>query len=243
MDNNKKQTVSTPVAIIIAGFLIMLGIIFSKSGPKNINTNNTSNTSQKTLSEQVGISKSQLDNCMQNTDAQALNAKIQDSVNKAMSNIPQNQRGTPFSVILGPNNVNTYLGGAAPLTTVQDSINQVKSGKVKIPYTGNVPPTTSADHIYGNQNAPITIIEYSDFECPYCKTFHPILKQTVDQSNGGVKWVYRSFPIHQDSFKELLAAECVAKIKGNDAFWKYGDLLFGIQSSVESNPTTANKEL
>lgn len=91
-------------------------------------------------------------------------------------------------------------------------------------------PITSADHIRGNPNAPVKIVEYSDTECPFCKRFHETLKQVVD-SNSNVAWVYRHFPLdqlHKKARKEAVATECANELGGNDAFWKYLDRLFVI---------------
>src|SRR3990167_8218763 len=57
-----------------------------------------------------------------------------------------------------------------------------------------VPRVTGADHIFGNPEASIKIVEYSDTECPFCKTFHYTMKQVVDAYGGQVAWVYRHFP-------------------------------------------------
>jgi protein-disulfide isomerase len=91
------------------------------------------------------------------------------------------------------------------------------------------PVSAQRDHIYGNPDAPISLVEYSDFECPYCKHFHSIAKALVDGSGGKVNWVYRHFPlsIHQPGAeREALASECAAAQGGNDAFWKYADAVF-----------------
>lgn len=85
------------------------------------------------------------------------------------------------------------------------------------------------DHIYGNPDAQITLIEYSDFECPFCKRFHPTAKQVVDAYVGKVNWVYRHFPLgfHDPlATKQAEATECVAELGGNDAFWKYTDKIY-----------------
>ena len=93
----------------------------------------------------------------------------------------------------------------------------------------NVRPVDDKDHIYGNPSAEISLIEYSDFECPYCKRFHPTAKQLVDKSNGQVNWVYRHFPLafhNPGAQKQAEASECAAKLGGNDAFWLYTDHIY-----------------
>jgi protein-disulfide isomerase len=105
----------------------------------------------------------------------------------------------------------------------------------------NVPPPSPEDHVYGDPQAPITLIEYSDFECPFCKRFHATAKQLVDNSNGQVNWVYRHFPLDSHNplaQKEAEAAECAAELGGNEAFWRYADLVFArTQSGGNGLPT------
>lgn len=95
-------------------------------------------------------------------------------------------------------------------------------------------PVSSSDHIIGNMNAKIVIVEYSDLECPFCKTFHNTMHQVVNNSNGNVAWVYRHYPIpqlHQKASHEAEATECAWEQGGNDAFWKYIDRAFEITPS------------
>lgn len=86
-------------------------------------------------------------------------------------------------------------------------------------------PVTSADHIQGNINAPIVLVEYSDLECPFCKVFHLTLEGLMATygKDGKLAWVYRHFPLdrHPKAPKESEASECAAELGGNDAFWKY----------------------
>lgn len=96
------------------------------------------------------------------------------------------------------------------------------------------PVSKSRDHIRGNPAAPVTLIEYSDFECPFCKRFHPTVKKLVDESGGQVRWVYRHFPLdalHSKARKEAVASECAAEIGGNEAFWKFADRFFELTPS------------
>lgn len=100
--------------------------------------------------------------------------------------------------------------------------------------TGTVPPVTDSDHVRGNRNADIVLIEYSDFQCPYCKKFHPTAKQIIDNYGGKVSWVYRHLPLsfHEpDASKKAIASECVAEQGGDDAFWKFTDSMYADQTA------------
>lgn len=85
------------------------------------------------------------------------------------------------------------------------------------------------DYVRGNPEAAISIIEYSDFECPYCKRFHNTMKQVMENYEGQVNWVYRHFPLafHDPiATQEAEATECVGELGGNDKFWEYADLVY-----------------
>lgn len=85
------------------------------------------------------------------------------------------------------------------------------------------------DHVRGNSQAKITLIEYSDFNCSYCQEFHLIIKQLLEKYPDKVKWVYRHYPlqkVHSDSIMIDSTAECVAKIGGEEAFWNFTDKLY-----------------
>jgi len=93
----------------------------------------------------------------------------------------------------------------------------------------NVRAVSEDDHILGDVHAPVSIIEYSDFECPFCTRLHPTLARIVEDFPNDVKWVYRHFPltsIHAEAEPAALAAECVADLGGNDAFWSFADEVF-----------------
>lgn len=97
------------------------------------------------------------------------------------------------------------------------------------------PISRSRDHIRGNPDAPVALVEFSDFECPFCKRFHPTVKRLVDESKGQLKWVYRHFPLDDlhpvKARKEAVASECAAEIGGNEAFWKFADRFFELTPS------------
>lgn len=88
--------------------------------------------------------------------------------------------------------------------------------------------------MYGNRNASILLIEYSDLECPYCKRFHPSAKKIVDESEGNVVWIYRHFPldsIHSKADQEAEAVECAGELAGNNGFWQMVDKIFEVTPS------------
>lgn len=89
----------------------------------------------------------------------------------------------------------------------------------------SVDPITSADHIFGNPNAKVVIVEYSDTECPFCINFHPTLQRIMSEygNDGKVAWVYRHFPLpfHTKAPNEAQATECANKLGGNNKFWEY----------------------
>lgn len=96
------------------------------------------------------------------------------------------------------------------------------------PSADNLPEVSDEDYIRGDADAPITIVEYSDFECPFCQRHHPTMQQVLDAYEGDVNWVYRHFPLsfHPMAQKAAEAAECAGEMGGNDKFWEYADLLF-----------------
>jgi len=99
---------------------------------------------------------------------------------------------------------------------------------------GVIRPVTDRDHVRGDPQAPVKIVEFSDTECPLCKRQHPTLQRLVQDYQGMVAWVYRHRPIdaiHPRARKEAEATECAAELGGHDSFWAYLDRLFEITPS------------
>ncbi len=120
---------------------------------------------------------------------------------------------------------------------LKDSKPPVKVEK-NLPIAGvqdGTPRAVSSDeHIFGNPNAKIVIVEYSDLECPFCKVFHETMQQTVSMYDGDVAWVFRHYPIpqlHSKAFREAEATECAWEQGGNEAFWRYTDRVFEVTPS------------
>jgi len=107
-----------------------------------------------------------------------------------------------------------------------------------------ISPVTDQDYIRGNKNAKVTLIEYSDFQCPFCQRFTPTVKQILEEYDGQVRFVYRHFPltsIHPQAQKSAEAAECAGE---QGKFWEMHDKLFENQSLLsEDNYKTWAKGL
>jgi protein-disulfide isomerase len=85
-------------------------------------------------------------------------------------------------------------------------------------------------HVYGAPDAPITVVEYGDFECPYCGAAAPVLRKLIDESGGRARLVFRHFPlfsVHPFALTAALAAEAAGQ-----HFWDMHRLLFRHQSRL-----------
>jgi protein-disulfide isomerase len=85
-------------------------------------------------------------------------------------------------------------------------------------------------HVYGNLAAAITIVEYGDLECPYCKAAAPVLRKLIDGGTGGIRLIWRHFPlfeVHPFALTAALAAEA-----SGDKFWAMHDVLLANQDRL-----------
>ncbi len=88
------------------------------------------------------------------------------------------------------------------------------------------------EHVRGDADAPVTVVEYGDYECPYCAAAAPVLRQLVDESDGRVRLVFRNFPI-ADRHPYALTAALAAEAAGDQgAFWPMHDLLLERQEHL-----------
>ncbi|MCA9363952.1 thioredoxin domain-containing protein [Candidatus Kaiserbacteria bacterium] len=96
------------------------------------------------------------------------------------------------------------------------------------------------DHIRGNPDAAILMVEYSDYDCPFCSRFHGTLTNVLASPRGAageVAWVYRQFPLqalHPNAPAIAHASECVNDVAGNEAFWAFTDSYFSTGADDEA---------
>ncbi len=131
----------------------------------------------------------------------------------------------PISIVLGFGliAVAIFFSGGISSKYTAESDNPAEISSIR--------PVDETDHIKGNPNAPIIIVEYSDFDCPYCKKHHETMTRIMAEygPSGKVAWVYRHFPIaqrHPNAVGIALASECVADLGDDDAFWEFASFVF-----------------
>jgi protein-disulfide isomerase len=95
-----------------------------------------------------------------------------------------------------------------------------------------VPPEPT-DHVLGSEHAPVTLIEYGDFECPSCKVAVPTPKLLLDRFPNRVRFIYRHFPLQDSHPHALLAAEAAEAAAAQGKFWGMHDLLFAHQAHLK----------
>lgn len=130
--------------------------------------------------------------------------------------------------------VAVYFGGAKGPNTVSTQKTDTAPGQAAQKAVGQVRAVTNSDHIRGPKNAKVTVIEYSDLECPFCKRFHATMQQLLKEYPNDVRWVYRHFPLdalHAKARREAEATECAGELGGSDKFWAYTDRLFEVTPS------------
>jgi Na+/H+ antiporter NhaA len=94
-----------------------------------------------------------------------------------------------------------------------------------------VPVDPQRDHLRGPEHAPVTLVEYGDFECPYCGQAEPVVRELLRDS-GDVRYVWRHLPLSDVHPHAVLAAEASEAASGQGAFWEMHDLLLAHQDSL-----------
>jgi protein-disulfide isomerase len=95
-------------------------------------------------------------------------------------------------------------------------------------------PVSSADHMLGSEHAPVTVVEYGDFECPNCKQAAPAVKMLLERFVGRVRIAFRHFPLEEIHPHALAAAAAAEAAAGQGKFWPMHDLLFDNQRHLKA---------
>jgi len=211
MEDEKVKINLWQVSTVIFALLFILAVfnVFSFSGSTTKITGNA-----------VGYIN---ENILDGAEAVLINSEKTNGMIKATVNVD----GQLGEIYLSPDG-KLLFPSAIPLTSEVINNNE--------PSTGIAEVSADDDPSLGSENAPITIVEFSDFQCPYCARFEqdtfPELKSRYIDT-GLVKIVFRDFPltsIHQYAQKAAEASECADE---QDKFWEYHDLLFSNQNALE----------
>jgi protein-disulfide isomerase len=103
-----------------------------------------------------------------------------------------------------------------------------------------MPQITSQDHQKGAENGEITIVKFSEFECPYCARFKPTMQRILDEYPDKVTYVFKHFPLnfHQYAKQAAVASECAAE---QGKFWEMYDKLFELNETQTLNTANIKK--
>ena len=96
-------------------------------------------------------------------------------------------------------------------------------------------PVSALDHVLGPEHAPVTLVEYADFECPNCKQAAPAVKLLLERFGERVRVVFRHFPVEEVHPHALLAAQAAECAGAQGQFWPMHDLLFEHQLHLKTN--------
>jgi protein-disulfide isomerase len=99
--------------------------------------------------------------------------------------------------------------------------------------TLSLPVSDQRDHILGPRTAAVTIVEYGDYECPYCGEAHPIVKKLLAQFRDEARFVFRNFPLAQIHPQAKPAAEAAEAAGAQGRFWEMHDMLYEHQDALE----------
>src|SRR6187200_2950829 len=99
----------------------------------------------------------------------------------------------------------------------------------------SLPVDPSRDHIQGADTAPITLLEYGDYECPFCGQAYLIIKQMQNKFGEDLRFAFRNFPITQSHPHAQRAAEAAESAAAQNKFWEMHDYLYEHQQALEDN--------
>lgn len=181
------------------------------------------------IAKEIGLDVDAFQTCLDNKETtEAVQSDYKGGLNAGIT-------GTPGTIVLNTQTGQAkLLTGALPYENVREVIDAMLGTEdtTTLDALENVTefePINETDHIKGNEDAKIVLIEYSDFECPFCQKFHLTMLQILNDYENDIAWVYRHFPldaIHKKARPFAIASECAYSQKGNDAFWKMSDIFF-----------------
>lgn len=230
MENQTNNSIYLiPLAIIIAGAAIGGGLAFGLSNSKESASPVVGDAATPEvpfsellpkMAKAAGVDRQKLQSCMD------VNKYTQEISDDAADAVKAGGQGTPYSIVIDAKGNKIPVEGAFPYENIKAIVDAALKGEEgPAPFNNELTfrAVSDEDHILGAKNATITIVEYSDLECPFCRRFHPTMQQVLKEYDGKVRWVYRHFPltqIHPSAQAMALASECAAE---QGKFWEMID--------------------
>lgn len=184
------------------------------------------------LAESVGVDKGKFESCVSaDKYSDRVEGDYQDGINVGVN-------GTPSNFLVNSKGEIYPVPGAVPYATLKSVIDVALGDttdttgavtKLAASEAASFKAVSVEDHLRGDRDAELVMVEYSDFQCPFCQNFHATALQALSEYDGRVAWVYRHFPldnIHPYARPAAEASECVAELGGDEAFWKFADEVF-----------------
>lgn len=242
----KQEYPKASLAILIA--IVSLGLsIFNLTQKPRVIENTPETFIQRTAIE-LGIRSKTYEQCIANNTIQQQVIDDITELNKIAEFAQLDGIGTPFNLIITNEQV-IPMNGNYPYEAFEFLINEIttkgvaseavleslQTSEMNYAVTGIIRPfDIENDHYKGSENPSITLIEYSDLECPYCAAVHGTLESLV-ANHSELTWVYRHFPLsfHEQAMPAAIASECVAEESGNEAFWTFATEIFENQNKLQ----------
>lgn len=98
-----------------------------------------------------------------------------------------------------------------------------------------IQPVDETDHTHGPADAPVTVVQYGDYECPYCGRAYPVIKAVQEKMGAQLLFVFRNFPLKQMHPHAMRAAEAAEAAGAQGQFWEMHDLLYEHQDALEDD--------
>lgn len=145
-----------------------------------------------------------------------------------------------MAIILLMNNFAVLSTGTASVNAATAPAAVAAAAPAAAAPAGKLDPVTDKDHVRGDyKKAKVVLVEYSDFQCPYCGKHDPTMQQIVKDYGDQVAWVYRHFPLsfHPNAVPVALASECASE---QGKFWEFADAMYaGQDANLSTDAATA----
>ncbi|MDD5710886.1 MAG: thioredoxin domain-containing protein [Candidatus Colwellbacteria bacterium] len=238
MSENKQNSYLMPGAVVVAGLLIALAVFWSGGGQLNSGTGDSAadgtaeSITPVEIAKAIGLKTNDFEKCL----ADGRYADVVEADNQDVMGV--GGAGTPFSVLINAEGTHYPVYGAYPLEGLkgiidgalindQDLLASLKE-QAGLSADG-IRPVSADDHIKGSLNAPITLVVYTDMQCPFCEQFHTTALQALAEYGDQMALVYRHFPLdalHPTTRALSEGSECAAELGGEEAFWAFFDKAF-----------------